>query len=303
MAEAGKNVIAFGSGLVLAALLVPDEEADHGRPGEDPVPRHLPGAARPARHREGLLDAAPAGGARRPRSFNASRTGSTSCPARSSVFEDPKLSRARNGNSSRGAWQRQGRLAPARGGLRARPTSPRRSGSTRRAIAYSSPCAARAISSARSAPATRMGACLSRREDESLADGGHGPGRPRLRERPPLRGPGRAAGGDPEPAAVPGERHPILLLRNPRDRPRRAPAIGQPRLRGDRRAARRRIWSARLSPQVLPDVELPPAPEDGRRERRRSPVLERPRARSGTCVSRSRRSAESRTGGSSWWTT
>src|SRR5207249_4414957 len=67
---------------------------------------------------------------------------------------------------------------------------------------------------------------------------GHGPGGPRLRERSPLRSARRTAGGDSESPAVPGERHPLLVLGDRGDRPGWPPPVGQSRPGGDRRASR-----------------------------------------------------------------
>ena len=213
MAAAGKNVIAFGSGLVLASLLVPVKKRITGRARADPVPRHLPRAPGAARHRARLRDAAPARGGRRRPSCSGSRRRCASCPARSSSSRSPGRDPDAASSSPRRLAHRTIGCACAATALRRGRRRPRCCASTRSATAPSSPCAAAATL------VGALGVGLQGRPRAALlrgrgaADGRPGAGEPRLRERAPLRRARRAAGGDPDAPGVPGERHPLLVLR------------------------------------------------------------------------------------------
>ena len=222
MAEAGKNVIAFAFGTRPRLASRPGQEAHHRRPREDPVPRDLPRAPRAARHRARLLDA------RAPQEelvdaiVRRVEEGLHVVPCSLFLFEDGDGDDPGRARCSRERLAARGRLAPARRRVRRGRAGRGRSASTRWATGRSSRCVAAASSSARWASATRTGACPLSSEDEALltavmAQAGlayenarlYGALAERLEE---IR----------DAPAVPGERHPVLLLRNRRARRRRA---------------------------------------------------------------------------------
>jgi hypothetical protein len=260
MAEAGKNVVAFTSGLVLAALFVPMKKRITGV--LERIQYHDTYRARRA-----LLDIA--------RDFSTPR-----------AQEDVGLDRAARRVGLRrpvrplplrGRQRRGGRLGPAlrrlatedvrrlRGPPSARRTT--RRGTPARRLQVSSPRAAgHPRRRARRRPQDGARAALS--EDEA-SDGRPGQAAS-FRER------ARAtalpsAGRDPQPAAVPGERHPPLLVGiGPR---RRRPHHSANPSRGDRgpdRGGARRVELRRH-----PSGRGPPGrPRRRRRERRRGAVLQ-----------------------------
>ena len=94
-------------------------------------------------------------------------------------------------------------------------------------------------------------------------DGRARAGEPGLRKRAPVRRARRAARGDPDAPGVPGERHPVLLLGHRRARSRRADPHGEPGVRAADRPDARTSCAGCLSPTCCTASRSARAPEDG----------------------------------------
>ncbi len=210
------------------------QEAPHRRARADPVPRHLPRAPRAARHRARLRHApAPRGGRSGDRA--AGRRGAARRALLAVSLRGPRTRPGRRragGVAHRGGPPRAARRhlrRSAAGGAPA-PPLPGIPDLLRHALRRR----ARRRAGRRAQGRTRAPLLRGR----VAADGGHRPGQPRLRERPPLWRAGRAAGGDPHAPGVPGERHPLLLVGNRRGRRRGAHPHRQSGVRGADRGFR-----------------------------------------------------------------
>jgi PAS domain S-box-containing protein len=256
MAEAGKNVIAFGSGLVLAALLVPVKKRITGVLERIQYPDTFRRAARRSISRETSRPARPGGPLGRDRA--AREDGSTSCRRSSSSRAGARPARRTGllGPSRRrkDVWRPRG--AAFRPGDE--PAAERLHAAGYRVFRP----ALRGHSRGRARRRTQGWACSPLLGGRVAVDGGHGPGRPRLRECPTLRGPGRAAGGDPNPqqyqeSVIRSSSSGILVIdrdgRLQSANPAFAAIVGRPEAE---------LVGSTFA-QVLPDVDLPPAPEEG----------------------------------------
>ena len=219
MAAAGKNVIAFGSGLswprcsfrsrsasptCSSASSTTTRTARAARCSTSPATSPCPGRARKSCRRSSSAS-------RR----RCARRALLALPVRGA---GPRSRRGRSGGGPRAA--RTGCACAARPSARTPPAALLRFHALGYRAFFAMRCGGELVGRARRGLQGRARAAVLR--GRGAADGGPRPGEPRLRERAALRGARRAPPGDPHAPGVPGERHPLVLLGHRRPRLRRA---------------------------------------------------------------------------------
>ena len=303
MAEAGKNVVAFGSGLVLAALLVPVKKRITGV--LERIQYHDTYRARRA-----LLDIARDFATPRAQEelVGRDRAARRGRPPRRPVLPLPLRG---PGHVAAAAWDLlsrrladRGRVAPARGRLRRGGRARARSTSTRRATASSSPCAARGNLVGALGVGHKDGRVPLSSEDEALLTAVMAQAGLAYENAAPLRGAGRAAGGDPQPrsstrrasSGPPRRESSVLDARRPH-------AFGQPRLRGDRGPDRKRSCVGSIFAARAAGRRPAAAPADGGESAVEARFFNAARRGAGPARLGLGLPRASRTGASSSWTT